>query len=105
MEVVIPDFLQPLKRYLEKFAFKVRERARTVHKTKFSTSIRMDDGEMSLYIATRQVGHEKWNNYRKEELEQMDEDFNRKPAGEDSDKEEDSDVTLTPTADRSRNRR
>ena len=37
VEIVIPDYLQSLKRFLEKFAYKVRNKARTVHKKKVSS--------------------------------------------------------------------
>ena len=110
VDVVIPDFLQPLKRYLEKFAYKIRTKAKEVHNTKFSTSIRMDDVEMSLFLATREKGLEKWKHYTRSQLEAMDEDFgteeDNKGNSEDSEGESfglmNATVTSTPTRERSR---
>ena len=107
VDIVIPDYLQPLKRYLEKFAFKIRTKAKTVHKTKFSTSIRMDDLEMSLFLATREKGTERWKHYTRGQLELMDKDFGMEEDGEEEgDSEGDSfdsmntTVTSTPTRGR-----
>ena len=49
VEIVIPDYLQSSKRFLEKFAYKIRCRAREMHETNFSTSICMDDVERSIF--------------------------------------------------------
>ena len=51
VDLVIPDYLQSLKRYLDRFAFKVCRHARDAHQTKFSTSVRMDDIERTLYLS------------------------------------------------------
>ena len=103
LEIVVPDYLLPLKRYLEKFAYKVRSKARDIHKTKYSTSIRMDDGEMSLYLAIREKGTEEWKRYTKEHLEGLDDNLEPVPdtegEGEEEEEEdgfEDSEDTLTP---------
>ena len=52
IDIVIPDYLLSLKKYMDHFAFKVRRHTRVSHQTKFSTSIRMDDVERTLYLAT-----------------------------------------------------
>ena len=72
LELVIPDYLQSLKRYLERFAYKVRKYARDAHETRFSTSIRMDDIEQTLYLATREAGESDWIFYSKEDLKDLD---------------------------------
>ena len=95
VEIVIPDYLQSLKRYLEKFAYRVRNRARTVHKTKFSTSIRMDDVEMSLYLATRERGQDKWRHYTKVELEELDDDLEKLDASEEESESEEDEMEET----------
>ena len=86
-----------MKRFLEKFAYKIRSRAREIHETNFSTSIRMDDVERSLFLATRERGSNKWRNYTRDELEAMDEDdFDMLGIGSESEEEE-AEMTLTPT--------
>ena len=110
VEIVVPDYLQSLKRYMEKFAYRVRNRARTVHKTKFSTSIRMDDVEMSLYLAVRERGQDEWKHYTKMELEELDDDLEQLDALEGSESDEDDmEATIrrwdsTPRPERSRER-
>ena len=72
VDLVIPDYLQSLKSYMDRFAYKVRKHAREAHQTKFSTSIRMDDIEQTLYLATRESGEEEWIYYSKHKLKDLD---------------------------------
>ena len=75
IELVIPDYLQSLKKFLDRFAYRVRKRARDIHETRFSTAIRMDDEVQSLFLAVREQGEEDWMHYTKEEIEDMDGDL------------------------------
>ena len=72
IDLVIPDYLLSLKRYLDRFAYKVRRHAKVSHQTKFSTSIRMDDVERTLYLATREAGESDWIYYSREDLKDLD---------------------------------
>ena len=71
IDLVIPDYLMSLKRYLDRFAFKVRRHAREAHETRFSTSVRMDDIEQTLYLATREAGEADWIFYNKDDLKPL----------------------------------
>ena len=72
IDLVIPDYLQSLRRYLDKFAYKVRRHARVSHRTKLSMSIHMDDIEQTLYLATREAGESDWIFYSQEDLKDLD---------------------------------
>ena len=50
LELVFPDYLQSLKRFMDRFAYRIRKQARDIHETRFSTAIRMDDAQQSLYL-------------------------------------------------------
>ena len=89
LDIVIPDYLQSLKRYLDSFAYRVRKRAREVHDTRFSTAIRMDDINRTLYLATREQGSEEWLHYTRAELETLDDDLLKRNEQEESVMEED----------------
>ena len=88
IELVIPDHLQPLNRYLERFAYRVRKRGREVHDSKFSTAIRMDDADSTLLLAIREQGNDGWDHYNRDELEQLDDDLNKREEQEDELEEE-----------------
>lgn len=76
IEAVIPEHLSPLQRHLESFAFRIRKNAKA-RNSKISTSVRLQDSNMSLMLALKGEGKKKWSYHTKEEL-QMNDEKNKK---------------------------
>ena len=66
-EAVIPEHLAPLQRHLESYAFKIRKNGRNGGK-KVSTSVRLQDDGMTLALALKTEGTNRWSYFSKEEL-------------------------------------
>ena len=77
VEIVIPEHLEPLRRHLESFAYRMRRNAREDNKSKVSTQIRMKDEDMSLVLAVKTAGEDKWSQFTREELRKEDEENRR----------------------------
>ena len=108
VEVVIPDHLISLKRYLDNFAFKIRSHARENNLGKVSTSVRLEDSEQTLVLAVRQPDSA-WKSYTREDLRSLDANLKQKAktskakektpstASSCTDSDQDFEETITPS--------
>ena len=62
VEVVIPDHLLSLKRFLDSFAYRIRTNARE-NNEKVSTSVRLDDADQTLVLAVKNRKDNTWKSY------------------------------------------
>ena len=77
LDVVIPEFLEPLQRHLESYAYRIRKNARESGTNKISTQIRLRDENMSLVLALKDSKENVWNTFTREELKDP-EDSNKR---------------------------
>ena len=73
LETHVPEFLEPLKRHLDSYAFRIRKNARDQNKDKVSTQVRLDDREISLLLAGKENEEDGWVTYTREQLREIDE--------------------------------
>ena len=77
LDVVIPEFLEPLHRHLESHAYRIRKNARESGTNKISTQIRLRDENMSLVLPLKDSKENVWNTFTREELKDS-EDSNKR---------------------------
>ena len=68
LDIVVPEYLQPLKAKLEGLAYKIRKHAKESSDKKVMTSLRLDDKTESLTMAVRENKEDPWLHYTFQEL-------------------------------------
>ena len=85
MDIVIPDFLTPLKSKLDGLAYKLRQHTSKSGK-KISTSIRLNDKTNSLTMAVRDGKDVPWLHYTLQELKQLESSLEDRVRGREEEK-------------------
>ena len=78
VELSVPDHLMGIRRYMENFAFQLRQKGRD-SKSKTSTSIRLDDLNGSLVLGVKREKDNDWREFTREELLKLNYDLTPLP--------------------------
>lgn len=71
LNIVVPDYLHPLKTKLEGLAYKIRKHAKDTSDKKVMNSLRLDDKTEGLSMAVRENKTDPWLHYSFQELKQL----------------------------------